>query len=63
MDVRRPFLEAAHQLVFGFAELARYRIVGNTACVAIVEVNLISPHLYEMFGHWAKSKRHHRHWL
>jgi hypothetical protein len=43
MDVRRPFLESILNLVHGFEELARYRVVGNTAMVATLTVNAIDP--------------------
>lgn len=46
MDVRGAFLEAAAKLFPGFAQLASFRLVGNSAQLAVLDVHVRNPDAY-----------------
>lgn len=47
MDARRAFLESATSFIVGVFQLASYRIVGNTALLTILDVNLLNRDQYK----------------
>lgn len=47
MDIRKAFLDSATTILAAFVELANFRIVGNTAEIAILSVNVIDHETYK----------------
>lgn len=46
MDTRRAFLSTARTILQALTELAHYRIVGNTAAIAVVSVHVLDKEKY-----------------